>query len=437
MLNYTLISYFLRFWVDNWMEVKVIDNTINDNSNSKSKVGSKVSKQLRFYYNHNCEINKKRRKQYKDNKITDNRVSKDSKTKHKKQKPRDSKNHLFYYNLKKKIEQYNDSKPVLSLNSLLSIACIQLVPKDEYVLNPYAVTSSIFARPSLAAEVLVHEWQYYYELRIKFPTLSARQLQRNLQALVKDKWLVRWGRGNYTTYYPNPFLLALYNRNKQCAFLCEYSRLKVDFFDLLNIPLISAINQNITSAKVKFNSYVSQDAWVKAFFEGQITIKLQTDVGIFETILPVNLHAANKLNGSRIVGKDKKTKKNIIKTVTNPFGFPHHTIPLAWCLFGILESSEYQNGNTYIHFDNSFKILKYESAKNAWGNWNYLNFKKPFEKLLENVWSTKGCQYVEVSDFDLLQRLFTERFVNQKRRKDLFDILGIYCAKTKKAPYSE
>jgi hypothetical protein len=240
------------------------------------------------------------------------------------------------------------------------------VPTDEYFLNPYAVTASIFARPSLVEEVLAHEGQYYYELKIKFPTLSARQLQRNLQKLVKDKWLVRWGRGNFTNYYPNPFLLALYRWDKQYVFLCEYSRLNVDFFDLLNIPLLGAVNQNVILAETKFRSYVSQDAWVKAFFEGQITIKLQTDVGMFETILPVNLHAANKLNGSRIVGKDKKTKKNVVKTVTNPFGFPHHTIPLAWCLFGILESSEYQNGNTYIHFDNSFKILKYEAAKNSW-----------------------------------------------------------------------
>jgi hypothetical protein len=407
------------------MDVNVNDNTINDNSNSKSNVDAKISKQLRHYYKHKNKINKNKRKQYNDNKITNSRVSKDSKTKHKKQKPRDSKNYSFYYNLRKKIEQYSDSKPVLSLNSLLVIACTKLVPTDEYFLNPYAVTASIFARPSLVEEVLAHDGQYYYELKTKFPTLSARQLQRNLQKLVKDKWLVRWGRGNFTNYYPNPFLLALYRRDKQYVFLGEYSRLNLNFFDLLNIPLIGALNQNVTLAETKFSSYVSQDAWVKAFFEGQITVKLQTDVGIFETILPVNLHAANKLNGSKIVGKDKKTKENIVKTVTNPFGFPHHTLPLAWCLFDILESSEYQNGSTYIHFDNSFKILKYESAKNSWGNWNYLNFKKPFEKLLENVWSTKNCQYVEVSDFDLLKRLFHERFVNQKRRKDLFDALGI------------
>lgn len=420
------------------MKVKVIDNTINDNSISKSKVDAKVSKQLSYYYKHKSKINKKRRKQYNDNKITDSRVSKDSKTKNKKLKPRDSKNYLFYYNIRKKIEQYNDSNPVLSLNSLISIAFTKLVPKDEYAINHCGVTSSIFARPSIVAELLVCEWQFYYELEIKFPTLSSRQLQRNLEQLVKDKWLVRYGRGNYTTYYPNPFLLALYNQNKQYDLLCEYSRLNVDFFDLLNIPLLGSVNQNATLAETKFSSFSHQDAWVKAFFEGQITVKIQTDVGIFETILPVNFHAANKLNGSRIVGKDKKTKKNIVKTVTNPFGFPHHTIPLAWCLFDILESSEYQNGNTYIHFDNSFKILKYESAKNSWGNWNYINFKKPFEKLLENVWSTKNCQYVEVSDFNLLQRLFTERFVNRKRRKDLFDTLRIeYKSKKYKSKINE
>jgi hypothetical protein len=54
-------------------------------------------------------------------------------------------------------------------------------------------------------------------------------------------------------------------------------------------------------------------------------------------------------------------------------------------------------------------------------------FGKPFEKLLEKTWGVKNqsCQYIEVSDFETLERLFTLRFVDDKRRKELFDALGI------------
>ena len=119
--------------------------------------------------------------------------------------------------------------------------------------------------------------------------------------------------------------------------------------------------------------------------------------------------------------------------ITNPFGFYHHTVPLRWQLFEVLESSEYaEKGRksrwakevgqyTYVHFDNNFKIICYEKRKDACGNkvaygeFQYLMFKKPFEKLLEDVWSTKDCQYVEVSDFGTLEKLFMERFVNDKK----------------------
>jgi hypothetical protein len=37
----------------------------------------------------------------------------------------------------------------------------------------------------------------------------------------------------------------------------------------------------------------------------------------------------------------------------------------------------------------------------------------------------KKCEYIEVSDFGTLQSLFTERFVNGKRCKELLDALGI------------
>jgi len=37
----------------------------------------------------------------------------------------------------------------------------------------------------------------------------------------------------------------------------------------------------------------------------------------------------------------------------------------------------------------------------------------------------KECEYVEVSSFALLEKLFHMRFVENKRRKELFDRLGL------------
>ena len=88
-------------------------------------------------------------------------------------------------------------------------------------------------------------------------------------------------------------------------------------------------------------------------------------------------------------------------------------------------------------FDNSFKIICYEKFRSAFGDYCYLQFKKMFESMTEKFWSTKECEYLEVSDFETLQRLFTYRFVDGKRRSKLFDALGMYYTKTKKAPYAD
>ena len=365
----------------------------------------KISKQLSYYHRNSVRINKNKRKKYKQNIAKENRVYKYNKS-------RVSKKSFYYSNIRKEIEQYNDNKPILSLNSLVSLSYNKLLPEYKYTHDNCTVTSRFSALPSIVAEALLQDGLFYSDFEKAFSNISTRQLQRNLQLLVKLKWLVRWGNFDYTQYYANPFLLALYRKRETYASLCWFTKFRIDFFDLINIPLLNALDQKVTLAETNFSSYFGKAQWIKAFFEGQVRIKLHTANGIFETIMPVNLHGANKREGK----------------TNNPYGFPHHTIPLNWRLFDILSSSEYQNGNTYIHFDNSFKIIKYEASKNSWGYHNYITFKKPFEKLLEdkkNGWNTKTCQYVEVSDFEILQRLFNERFVNGKRRNDLFDALGI------------
>ena len=386
------------------MEIRLSKNKIKDNSGipEKVEINSKISKQLKYYSKNRSKINSSRRNKYKNK----------QKNVYKYKKPRPSKTSFYFSNIRKQIEQYNDNKPVLSLNSLVSLAYDKLIPEDQYTYSSSTVDTRNIALPEITAKVLLNGELFYSDLKRDFENLSYKQLQRNLQLLVKLKWIVRWGKYDWTRYYPNPFLLSLFKSKNTYASLCMFTKFGIDFFDLLNIPLLNAIDQKVTLAETKFSAYSRESQWIKAFFEGQVRIKLHTASKIYETIMPVNLHGANKREGK----------------TNNPYGFPHHTIPLNWRLFDILSSREYHNGNTYIHFDNSFKIIKYEASKNSWGYNNYITFKKPFEKLLENKkngWSTKTCQYVEVSDFDILQRLFTERFVNNKRRNELLDALDV------------
>ena len=221
---------------------------------------------------------------------------------------------------------------------------------------------------------------------------------------------------------------------------------------MLNVPLINVVNsgQKIINAKVQFHKFEmgSHAQWIRAFFEGLVTIMLTSENGnMYESVFPVNKHASSK-----IIGYDPETKKR----VTNPHGFYHHTIPLKWSLFGIAESCEYSKKGRksrwakeveeyiYIHFDNSIKIIynnmedkktKRVDEKDQFLQSQYLIFGKPFEKLLKDTWSKKqeNCQYVEVNSFETLQKLFTYRFVDDKRRIELFNALEI---KTKKVnPY--
>jgi hypothetical protein len=261
---------------------------------------------------------------------------------------------------------------------------------------------------------------------------SKHQLGHAVQLLVNLKWLIRRGKNDFAVYYPNPFLAALYKKNRYHVYLlAEFARLKVDFFKLLNVPLLNALksNQKIVKTEVTFHKYSMEEAkpWVRAWFEGFVNIKLNAENGDqFQTYIPVNFHASSK-----IVGYNPETKKPI----TDPYGFPHHTLNLSWSLFDIIEGREYtkkgretrwsKDGRDYeyIHFDNSFKILHY-NLKTEYGRAQYLMFKKPFEYALRK-WNTKSCEYVEVSSFELLEKLLHYRFAENKRRQELFEALNL------------
>jgi hypothetical protein len=218
--------------------------------------------------------------------------------------------------------------------------------------------------------------------------------------------------------------------------LLYYAQLKIDFFDLLNMPLVSALksNQKITKSTVKFIEFgLHQEQWIKALLEGYCWIQLEAEKGdIYQTYLPVNLHAGSKIKWFTASDGSKVRE-------SNDLGFPHHTIPLSWALFDIIEGRDYSKKGRlsrwdknvgeceYIHFDTSFKILHYQDQA------RYLAFNKPFQYALEK-WNGKPNEWVEFSTIDLLLRLINYRFVEGKRRTELFQALNLRFIPTTKKP---
>ena len=307
----------------------ISDNTISPNSVSTHNT-SKHSKQLNYYYNHREQINTNRRTKYK---LTNphNKTTNILKTK----KPNDV---LEIVNSSLNEIDNSQNIPILSLFDMLKYAQTTLTPEREATLIVPMKTTNIFVLPEIVQYTTFNEQASFGELERFFKDkVSKRQLKRAVQLLVNLKWLIRRGKNDFTVYYPNPFLTALFDNNKQFLLLAEYARLKIDFFSLLNMPLINALrsNQRIERTEVTFHKYSMGEAkpWVRAWFEGYVNIKLHAENGdIYQTYLPVNFHASPK-----IVGYDPKTKKPI----TDPYGFPHHTLNLSWSLFDVIEGREY------------------------------------------------------------------------------------------------
>ena len=322
----------------------------------------------------------------------------------------------------------NQNNALMSFFNMVNYAHSHLNPEREKPLSRRTKPTSTLVLPEIVMFVLFCEYAGFWMIEGNFKDkLSNRQLKRALQLLVNLKWLVRRGRSEIATYYSNPFLAVQIERHKSLYFLAEYSRLKIDFFDLLNLPLLNALtsNQKITKTEVEFTEYKIgfKKPWIRAFFEGDMEIRLHAESGnIYQTFLPVNFHASPKLNWKEENGKKIR--------VQEPYGFPHHTIPLRWVLFDITESRQYTKKRRksrwdknlgkleYIHFDNSFKILHYTDIA------QYLAYNKPFENALKK-WNTKTCEYVEVGDFKTLENLFYNRFVRNKRKNELFEALGL------------
>lgn len=396
-------------------------NKITNNNSNSELATSPQTKQSRYYHNHQNLINQKRRLNYKTNKTQgNNKLNTQGKTKQT-NKPNDVKS-IIYKALNK--AGNTENKPIISLNDVLTLSLEILRPQREQGVSYVGMKRTyFFALPDIVEYLLFFNQAMFWELEISFKNkLSKHQLKRAMQLLVKSKWIIRRGKNELATYLPNPFLAAQFLTNEDYIYLVEYARLKIDFFELLNLPLINALNQTIIKSEVTYHEYGlgSQKMYIKAFFCGYVTIKLTANNGvIYETQMPVNIHTASKIVGRR----DNKP-------ITDAYGFPHCTLPLNWKLFDVQDSREYTrkskvsrwakktNECQYIHFDNSFKIVAYKDKH------LYMTFRKAFDSALKS-WNNKDCQYVEVSHLDVLSNLFEQRFVNNQRQAKLLDSLKL------------
>jgi len=259
-----------------------------------------------------------------------------------------------------------------------------------------------------------------------FKNVSIYTLNRNLQTLVNLKWIIRRGRGIRTDYYINPFLVVIWDNDKDsCYSLLQYTIFKIDFFNLLNLPLLNIVKsgRKIIDVKIEFTELHGHALWVRAFLNGILSVTFTfEDRTRNEVYYPVNLHAQPKIEWTIKNGKKVRS--------TNPYGIKHYCIPMLWELFDIQEAKMFSKTRRqsrydknlgemeFIHFDNSFKIFHYPDTQ------RYLMFTKPFDIALKK-WNNKNCQYIEFCNFKTLQKLLTHRFVDGKRRKDLFDALGL------------
>ena len=277
------------------------------------------------------------------------------------------------------------------------------------LLNGNNKTKKVRINPLLSAilfYIYSSHWRNHAELYNKFSYVKPRTLRAYLKELQELKWIRRHGRD----YHSNAFLLDLIEKEPQFMLLLEFATLKLDLFDLLNLPLLSVINHSVKSVQIEY--YESEERYFKEIFKGVVFLNGELENGQkFDTILPVNRH------GQAIYGE-----KGFLE---------HYCLPLKWRLFDIEKASYFGTSfkrshhkgainkkNEFIHFDNSISLL-FKPKGRLYMLWE----KKFFEQRKTSIKHWQGYEYLEVNDIEVLKRLFTERFTNGKRRLELFDSL--------------
>jgi hypothetical protein len=286
----------------------------------------------------------------------------------------------------------------------------QLSWKRKVRINPLLTDIVLF--------IASHEWVTYPELYNRYSYANRRSLRRYLNELQRLRWIRRFAKA----YHLNPFFLYLLENSKQLFWLIEYATFKIDFFEISNIPLKSALLHKIKT--VEITSYPVRRAYFNPIFKGLVEINLILEDGRKTfTFLPYNVHAQSK-----IVGRQRN------KPVVNACGIDHICLPLSWSIFDVKKPSYYSpnrkrshhKGNPnkpleYIHFDNSLTIMHQPKGL------LYMQRQKDMHRMETDSlkwWNGKGKEYVEFCSFDTLKRLFKVRFVKGKRGPDIFQTMG-------------
>ena len=312
-----------------------------------NSANSNISKQLRHYYKNKEKINQQRRQKYKLSRLAIKQQTNPkfkSELENKQIKP--SNNKIELINNEKPIELNtntievnpvnNKNIEILSLEDLINLvsACNEVNPEITQkiislpVKTTYQTSKTKRIRPNfrlgaIIRTVLERKWLYFNEIipaidktskeffDYKFNNLfnryydkehqqeqpiKRRTLRRYMQKLTDLHWVVRSGKGQFTSYWINPFLLALFEMAKDSVNLCEYASLGLDFFDMLNLPLINILKlkKNLKDVAISFYNFRKDGTFsmfVKEWFRGALLLNFTFEDGTEElTILPVNLH---------------------------------------------------------------------------------------------------------------------------------------------------
>ena len=376
------------------------------------------SNQLSYYYRNKDTINQQRRNTYRNNKtINSNNQSTNQLITSNNQKSCN----ILEENFSKKTGcidlQTSEKKPILSLFTLVDRAYRHTHGKSKDTPNTHSKTTFSFYPKYMQVEPLLQEIMLYMaiykstsfgysEFTTTFIHVNKFKLKREIQRLINLKWILRYGRGDLAFYVINPFLEHLLEMNyKNYRWLLEYAPYKIDFFDVLNIPLISFLKSGQKAKKIEITPHKTRIGQIKTIFNyGYVTIRIHSETGeIYQTYLPVNLHGQPIFSGK----KDKEL-------------FKHLCVPLSWELFDIQDCKYYSgydkelDKTVYVHFDNSISLLHNKSK-----------FYFGYEQWTNALEKWQGYQYLEFRDFKTLKELFTARFVKGKRRKDLFEAMGL------------
>lgn len=259
----------------------------------------------------------------------------------------------------------------------------------------------------------------YPELYKRYSYVNRRSLRRYLNELQRLRWIRRFAKA----YHINPFFLNLLDYYPQLWLLMVYATFKIDFFEIFDMPLKSALSHKIKTVEIEH--YPVREGYFNPIFKGVVVINLVLEDGRKTfTLLPYNVHAQSK-----IVGRQGN------KPVVNACGIQHICLPLSWSIFDIEKPSYYGSNRKrshhlgtlnkpleYIHFDNSLSIMHHPKGL------TYMLWEKEIHKMEKDSliwWNGKGKEYVEFCSFDTLKRLFETRFVKGKRGLDLFHAVGL------------